>query len=877
MFLRFGRLFSGSIVALAGLTSPACAQQETTDGADALRRGDYQTAIDALARAASQPQAAASDYRLLARALSKVGRYDEAEEAVRGGMERVTDPEELHNTLGELLDLRGRVDESGSAFREAMASAASDRNVAALNLAVLQYRQGEVDAAMAAFNGFIDLYNETPDLPPHDLVAVGTALRYLGQRDYRLVHDARRALDEAIAADPSALDARIRLGELFLEKYNGPEARRLFKEVLEVNPNHPAALLGMAKVLDFESQPGAVTSARKSLEVNPSFVPSRVFMARMSLNVEDYAQAIEEAEGALEVNPRSLEALSVLAAARYLKGDEEGFAKTRDRALEINPRYAELFNIAAELLVQSRRYHEGVDLARQAVHVDEDSWRAYAILGTNQLRIGEIQEGRLSLETSFSGDPFNLWTKNTLDLLDTFEHYEIIRTPHFEIMLRADEVELLAPYFSAVSEEAYQRMTERYGYEPTVPIRVEVFPNHSDFSVRTLGLPGLGALGVAFGPVIAMDSPSARGVGEFNWGSTLWHEIAHVVHLGMTDHRMPRWLGEGLAVFEERKAREGWGSDVGLPFLMAYESGRLLPFSQLNNGFVRPSYPQQVAFSYLQASLVLELIEERNGFPAILDMLAGYRQGRSTDEIVRAVLGTDVEEVDELFDDYLRKRFAGPLAAIYGFPEAPAGRGANQLSRAVDKDDFLANLAAGKQLTDEGRAEEAIPFLERAKELFPEYAAPDSPYWYLATIYTEKGDEERAAAELEALTSLNETHYAANLRLASLRQATGNVAGAAAALERALYIHPYEIPVHERLADLYAQMADWVSAVQERRSALALEPVDRAGALYRLARAHFEAGDRAAARRAVLQTLEIAPNFQEAQELLLQLRQAGGK
>ena len=39
-----------------------------------------------------------------------------------------------------------------------------------------------------------------------------------------------------------------------------------------------------------------------------------------------------------------------------------------------------------------------------------------------------------------------------------------------------------------VAEEAFATLSERYGYAPPLPIRVEVFPRHADFSVRTLGL-----------------------------------------------------------------------------------------------------------------------------------------------------------------------------------------------------------------------------------------------------------------------------------------------------------------------------------------------------------------------------------------------------
>ena len=48
-------------------------------------------------------------------------------------------------------------------------------------------------------------------------------------------------------------------------------------------------------------------------------------------------------------------------------------------------------------------------------------------------------------------------------------------------------------------------------------------------------MPGLGALGVTFNAVIAMDSPSGRPPGSFHWASTLRHEMSHVFVLEATE------------------------------------------------------------------------------------------------------------------------------------------------------------------------------------------------------------------------------------------------------------------------------------------------------------------------------------------------------
>jgi tetratricopeptide (TPR) repeat protein len=868
------------VVAAALLLAPTASAgaQEISDAESALRTGRYDDAIGLFSRIAERDPASALAARGECRALFQIGRYEEMEDAARRYTRANPDSPELLNSLGESLYARGEREAAEDAFQASIAGGADDAFDARLNLAILRYERGDRDEAMREFGVFIDEYNRGRRLTSEQLTAVATAVRYLGTDDWRLNRDALRAYDEAIAADPANLEPRVRVGELFLDKYNGPDASAAFEDVLQVNPSHPRAMLGMARQLRFSGTPGSMELVRSSLEVNPNLVPARVFLAELLLELEEYDRAAAEAQRALEVNPVSLEALSVMAATRYLQGESGRFTDLRDQVFQLNPRYASLYRRLAEVSARNRLYQEAVEFARQAVELDAQAWHGYAVLGVNELRIGAMDEGRRHLETAFDGDPYDVWTKNTLDMLDTFVDYEEARTDRFAFVIDGGESELLSLYFGELAEEAYDRLATRYGYRPATPIRIEVFRSHADFSVRTIGLVGLGALGVSFGPVISMDSPAAREAGEFNWGSTLWHELAHTFHLGLTRHQVPRWFSEGLAVHEERGARSGWGDDVTPSFLMAYLQDQLLPVSELNNGFARPSYPEQVIHSYYEASLVFELIERDYGAAAIVAMMEGYRDGLTTDQVFETVLQIGVDEFGEAFFDYMDERFAGPLAAMRPHREMESRPSAEDIAGWAESDpgDFFAQLGYGHLLVEEARYDEATLYLERARDLFPEFAGRGSPYWYLALIHKELGSPQRAERELAALTAINERDYAANLELAGIRETMGDFAGAAAALKRTVYIYPYDMDLHVRLAELLARAADRSGAIRERQAVLALGPVDRAEALYQLARAYFEADDLRSARRTVLQALEDAPSYEDAQELLLDIHARGG-
>ncbi|MDA0327391.1 MAG: tetratricopeptide repeat protein [Gemmatimonadetes bacterium] len=863
---------AAALIMLAAASSIPLRAQGIADARAALNVGEYEEAIDLYRDVLKDNPGAVAARVELMEALVATGAYAAA---ISTGRE-APDERSVANALGEALVQVGRLDEAEQSFATAVAAAGAWGLTARFNLAELHFNRGRIEEAMEGFDRFIDVYNSADGrLSSRDLVAVARAVRYLGRNDPNLFRDALQALDQAATADPTWMTPIVYAGDLFLEKYDSPSAQTEFEKVLALNPHHPGALLGLAKALAFDGTSDSRRVLDRLLAVNPNHVEAHTLIAGQYLTNERHEDAREAADAALAINPESLLALTTLAGSHLLADDQAAFDIVRGRVLAINPRYAELDVALAELSVQTRRYQQAVDRAQAAVELDPAAWEAWGLLGMNQLRVGAIDAGRANIERAFAGDPFNPWFKNNLDLLDTFERFEIRPTEHFELFLHSTEAQLLANYLAPIAEEAFDSLSRRYGVEPDLPVRAELFPSHADFSVRTLGEAGLGALGVSFGRVLVMDSPSARSLGDYNWASVFWHELAHTFHLAMTDNRVPRWFSEGLAVHEQRKGREGWGHQPSIPFLQALQDGRLKKVSELNDGFMRPDYPQQVIFSYYQASLVFQVIEDRHGFDAVRQMLHGYGRGETTEHLFRTVLQTSAEDFDDEFADYLKERFRAPLAGLLQLENAPASGAdvaALQNFARAHPGDLLTRLRLGVMLFRDGRGTDAEEQFEAALRIFPEYGGPDSPYWFLAQIHRERGELEAASAALARLNALSESNYAALLAHAEILAELGRPGESAEALDKAVQIWPYELSLHERLAALHAELGNREGAVRERSAVVALNPADRAEALFRLAVAHRDAGDTRSARLSVMGALEIAPNYEEALELLLELR-----
>ena len=221
------------------------------------------------------------------------------------------------------------------------------------------------------------------------------------------------------------------------------------------------------------------------------------------------------------------------------------------------------------------------------------------------------------------------------EVLGHLEEFAETRSRHFVMKIHVGESAVLSRYYLRFLERSWDVLTKKYGHEPEAPILAEVFHIHDDFAARTIGLPGIGALGACFGRVITLDSPSARDPGEFGWASTAHHEFAHSMTLSLSRGRVPRWFTEGLSVYEERQFADWWGRDMDRDLLDAYANGEIPAIANFNAEFRGP----RVLFAYYLGGMMCEFIEAEFGFPKIRAMLVEYGKDRQTEDVLKDVLG----------------------------------------------------------------------------------------------------------------------------------------------------------------------------------------------------------------------------------------------
>ena len=787
------------------------------------------------------------------------GRYDEAEALAAT---REDDDPAAVALRARLLVQRGEYLDA-EALLTAVAEA-SPASAAGLELGLLLLRTGRADEAVTYLQAVIN--SGSGSRRALALYQAGLAARALGR--YR---DANSFLRSAVLTSPSDPSMQTAWGELFLEKYNQADAVGSFSEAIALDAEWAPAHVGLARTLANENPPQARASADRALEINPAHVDTHLFIAEQELGDGNTELARESIDRALDVNPRSLEARAMVAAMAYLEDRQEDFDAEVARVLEINPSYGDVYRVAGNHTARAYRFDEAVALVRQALELDPNNTRAYAELGMHLLRTGDEPGARDALERAFKDDPFDVITFNLLSMMDTLDEFETLERGDVIVRLHPDEVGVLGEYVLTLAQQALDELSARYQMEVQGPILIEVFPTHDDFAVRTLGLPGMiGALGACFGRVVTIDSPRALPPGGINWQSTLWHEIAHVITLQMSNQRLPRWLSEGISTYEEKRARPEWGRDQVLSFARALNDDAILPLSDLNSGFSRPD---MISMSYFQASVLVEHIVDVYGEAALRTLVGAYADGVDTDEALTRI-GLDFDILQTSFDAAVDAEFGELRHALRPLEVEPGSvDGIEALQRLADEapDSYTAQFSLGMALRSIGDLSGALDAFERASEMAPQATGIESPHGVMASIASEMGDRDRAMRELELLLEYDETAIEAVRELAALAEEAEDPARLSLAYDRMIGIDPFDPVPHQALGRMAMERGDVDTAVLEFEVALAVDPVDRVSAHCDLAESYLSAGNLDGAKREALNALEMAPTYERAQELLLRV------
>ncbi len=670
--------------------------------------------------------------------------------------------------------------------------------------------------------------------------------------------------ERALKDDPACEEAFEAMADLALERGDAGLASEKARAGLKKFPKNPRlhAMLGLA--LGDTARKEAMVSWNRALELHPNEPIACAALGRVAFQMEDGVLLARELEAlpAWDVDGNALRLATAMAG-----GDATAARKLR----ESFSKNALVLHRAGVLLSGRYRFEEGAALQRAALVLDQHLAVARRALAEDLLRTGHAGEAWSILEDVHRLDGYDVSAFNLLELRDRIAKFTKVSSEHFDIWMEPGEAAVYGDRVRDLLERAHKTLTAKYGMRERVRTTVEIFPEQKDFAVRTFGVPGGdGFLGVCFGPVITAPSPaSPRAVGH-SWEATLWHEFAHTVTLGLTKNRMPRWLSEGISVYEEQQANPGWGRRFKPRHAARITGGGLTPIEEMAGAF-RTGDPAEIDFAYLQAGLVVEWIVQKFGMPVLKSVLTDIAGGADTNASLTRRCGS-FEKLNADFHRHAAQWAQGLVGSFAWSKEAAAE---------VAGTGKAAPRVYGEVMAEAGKAfkgkdlETARRLLEEVVEGAPQMADGSGPYPVLAEVYRMLGLGKEEAQLWEKALERCADLPAAHERLTEIYVRAEDWGGVARTAQRSLGVNPMNLRTVESLWKAGVALGRKSDAADACRRALRLDPAHAARWHSRLGLL-LETGQPEEARKHLAEALESNPRDRAALQAFARLSTARG-
>jgi putative PEP-CTERM system TPR-repeat lipoprotein len=291
---------------------------------------------------------------LLISSLSKIGQTSRARETLRPGLEKAPDDPALLVLAGEVAAQANDMAAAGKYFERA-AKLDPKSASARTGLAISRFASGDTDRAIADLELAVTL---DPTMYQADVLLV---TKYLERGDYEKAWKAQQTLEKKQPKNAITYNLK---GAIYLAKKDVPKATKAFERGLELQPSYLPAALNLAK-LDLAAKNPA--SARRRLEslLDKSESNVLVLLALAELGPQIGASQKEQFE--------------------WLK-----------RARRENPGVLEPMLAMARLYAQAGNPSASLEVLREAQAVDPTNVELLEMLGRAQIAAGESREALLT-------------------------------------------------------------------------------------------------------------------------------------------------------------------------------------------------------------------------------------------------------------------------------------------------------------------------------------------------------------------------------------------------------------------------------------------------------------------------------------------------
>jgi tetratricopeptide (TPR) repeat protein len=676
---------------------------------------------------------------------------------------------------------------------------------------------------------------------------------------------------------PNNIDVWIAIGDLALSKHDYKLAGDSFQQAVKLDAKNPDAQLGVAKSFASSDSEKEKVALHAALESNPRHLPSLQMLADEQIDSEEYDEADKTLKRIFAVNPKEPLGLAYQALLHHLRNEPEKEKQQRAAALQTWAANPAVDHLIGQKLSQKYRFAEGAEYQREALKLDPNYLPAKIDLAQDLMRLGKEEEGLKLADAVYDEDAYNVLAHNLVTLQENLGKFRTLESDGLMVRMDAREADIYGNRVLGLLKRAKKMLCEKYDVRLEKPVIVELFPKQQDFAIRTFGMPGgAGFLGVCFGSVITANSAGSPGANSTCWEATLWHEFCHVVTLNKTNNKMPRWLSEGISVYEERQADPTWGQSFNPKYREMILGDSLTPVSGLSGAFLHAKTPLDLQFAYFESSLVVEYLVKAHGLKTLQRVLHDLGAGMPINESLGRYTGS-LESLDAEFAKWARQR-AESMAPEADWTTAELSRRAKLQEISEWLKEHPKNLDALRRLATqqigEKKTDDAKATLQELIQLYPGDSASAGAYWTLGKLYRDAGDAASEYQTLEKLAAMTSDNVEVFGRLCDLAERAEDWGTAKKYALRWLAVNPLSPSAQRRAASAAEKAGDYALAIESYRALLLLDPYDMADLHFKLGSALRQRGDLIEAKKHALLALEETPRFRAAQKLLLEIVEA---
>ena len=400
---------------------------------------------------------------------------------------------------------------------------------------------------------------------------------------------------------------------------------------------------------------------------------------------------------------------------------------------------------------------------------------------------------------------------------------------HFIITYPPGKDEALVELAGEVLEAAYRAMHEDFGYQAPGAVRVELLSEPSDLArVSTLTEKEIETTGTIalckYGKLMVV-SPRATLFG-YPWMDTMVHEYVHYVVSRLSQDRVPVWLQEGLARFQQVR----WRGPATRPLSAveehllagALKDSSLISFDDMHPSMAKLPSQKAAALAFAEVATMVAYVHQEKGYEGLRKVIGGVKSGRNARKAVAEVMDRKWDDVEKGWKTYLRAAKLRTVPALAGRAQSPRirfkkGEGETENVGAEEVASAKARkyTRLGGLLRARGMNQAAAVEYEKALA-----AGPSDPFvaGKLSRTYLELENYERSIELARPLVALDENDATPATTLGLAYLATGQAQDAASAFELALRVSPFDPAVRCGLADAYVKLGKEPQAAREQRA-----------------------------------------------------------